>query len=318
MRFVLMALLFSLASVAIAQPPQYPSLPQYPTFAEPDLEESPYKAVTLQALREGKDVILYVGVTPKEVAGTMPLYRATHEWGKGVYRLQPKADGWLYERQVSLPATPFVRKSGNSSLRQGSRPGELRPIADDDTNGRGPWPTSLPFPEGAERYMPAKVTQSIYTLNNSPAIDRVDRRQLKAETFVPGGMESVQGWRSDLYRYVPPGWQRSWRARMPVVNSFGATQYELGWTRAYPDGTYFIDALSNSEGEPFEIRMREKIGGRWQSYIAWKNIDARPTGYHGLNRSCASCHEQAGTGGYAVGLWPGGDTVLSDPLEGLE
>ena len=168
-----------------------------------------------------------------------------------------------------------------------------------------------------QRYKSARYTQAIYTLNNGPAIDPVDRGLLKEEWQVPGGMEGVHGWKSDLYKFVPDGWQREWQQRKPVRNSFGNFQYELGFHRAYPDGTFFVDALSHN-GRPFEVRVREKNDGQWTSYIAWKDVNARPPGYAGLTKKCAECHNQAGSGEYGVGLVPGADTVISDPFDGLE
>jgi cytochrome c len=65
----------------------------------------------------------------------------------------------------------------------------------------------------------------------------------------------------------------------------------------------------------FEHRVRSKDSGRWYSRIEYVDEAARPDGYTGLKVSCASCHSEAGTGKYNDGLVPGGDTVLSDPLD---
>ena len=288
-------------------------------------DDAKYLEAAKKAVATGKRLVVFVNTPERTVKDHVTIRLDSFQNSKRprIIMYAPDGKDWLVhvanysasdetlvEEGVSQPARPFGKSS---------RPGEVRPTADDDDSGRGPWPVSLPFPAEAERYRPAKLTQSIFQyVGAGPQIQRVNRRELKMEWQVPGGMEGIQGWRSDLYRYVPAGWMRSWQAKLPVVNSSGDTQYELGWTRAYPDGTYFIDALSNADGQPFEVRMREKIDGKWYSYIAFKDASARPTGYHGLTRSCASCHSQAGSGGYGVGLVPGGDTVLSDPLEGLE
>jgi hypothetical protein len=128
-------------------------------------------------------------------------------------------------------------------------------------------------------------------------------------------MEGIKGWKSDLYRYVPYE-PDHWIGDISVLNSFNNFQKNRGHLRSYPDGTEFHDVLSKDD-VVFEHRIREKVNGKWESYVAYKNVDARPEGYTGLTQSCASCHEKAGTGGYAVGLVPGGDTVLSDPFGGL-
>lgn len=334
MRYFFALVGMALASTAAAQPPQYPIPPQYPPIVPTDAYSppkvapaDPFADAYAEALDAGKPLVVFVGVPARPVEGcvtvSLPELNGRAEPRVVVSRLNGttytpmhrNASDAEIRRALSLEVRPLANPFPGSS-----RPGEV-PTADGDGWGRGPWPTSLPFPDGAVRYKPAKFTQAIYRLNDVPTIDRVPRSLLKAEWQVPGGMEGVEGWRSDLYRYVPAGWQRSWRALLPVVNSFGSVQHELGFTRSYPDGTFFVDALSNAKGEPFEIRMREKHNGKWESYVAWRNVAARPAGYHGLTRSCASCHNYTngpGTGGYGVGLIPGGDTVFSDPFDALE
>ena len=86
-----------------------------------------------------------------------------------------------------------------------------------------------------------------------------------------------------------------------------------------PDGTVFVDVLSNADGRVFEQRVREKDGGEWKSYVHYRDRSAYPKGYAGLKgQTCIECHQQAGTGGYGVGLVPGGDGVISDKIPALE
>ena len=321
-----------LQSAALSQPPAVPRVPdEIASFVQPKQpselpakQPDPYDNAYNQSLRTGLPFVVFVNCDVGKVSGAIVASASEmngSDKSRVVVTTSPTLAGSVLPSdastadirraaglEVSRLASPFARML---------RSGEVPRTADDDGAAIGRWPKALPFPTEAVRYKPARFTQSIYTLNNSQAIDKIDRRQLKQEWQVPGAMEGVHGWQSDLYRFVPGG-VKTWQERMPVKNSFGHYQYELGWTRRYPDGTFFVDALSNANGQPFEVRMREKIDGRWHSYIAWRNREARPEWYHGLMQTCQHCHSQAGSGEYGVGLVPGGDSVLSDPIEGLE
>lgn len=172
------------------------------------------------------------------------------------------------------------------------------------------------LPAGAVEYAPAATTQSVFRLNDVPTTSRVPIRLLPDTRWhQSGGMHGIRGVESKKYRTLPEGRGVIHTVSgIAVKNSFGNYQTELGVTRSYPDGTRFDDVLSH-KGKVFEHRVREKQDGRWKSRVAYSDPAARPPLYFGLTRSCASCHDEAGTGGYAVGLVPGGDTVLSDPLD---
>jgi len=176
----------------------------------------------------------------------------------------------------------------------------------------------------------AKFTQAIYRLGGFDRkfarTDKVDRSKMEEKWNVPGGLVGVNGWRSELYRSVPSVEVK--KGFISVLNGFTARdldgsiyavrQDEEGWKRSYADGTMFADVLSTDKGI-FEIRLAEKRDGKWERYVAWSDADAAPQGYVRPSRAeCAVCHSQAGTGSYGVGLIPGGDTVLSEPFEGLE
>jgi hypothetical protein len=182
----------------------------------------------------------------------------------------------------------------------------------DDEAGRGPWIDGVEFPEDMQRYQPARNTQRIATTNGAPSIDVVPRTATEPRYQVPGGLVGVHGWRSDLYKSGPA--PQTWQERLPVKNSFGFIQYELGWTRRYAAGAKFMDVLSY-RGRVFEVRVREKGPRGWHSFVDYRNPADAPLGYERVRTSqCASCHRDAGSGGYAVGLAPGGDEVLSDPF----
>jgi hypothetical protein len=208
--------------------------------------------------------------------------------------------------------------------RQGlfNRRGEVvLPLAVDvSVTGHGPWPKDLPFPEGMVAYYPAQHTQRIAVTDGRDSITPIHRSNLEHKWQVPGGMSGVDGWHSDLYRYVPSR-PTEYVGNIPVFNGSN-DQMNRGWIRRYPNGTIFADVLSNRDGKVFEVRMRSKENGVWTDDVAYRDKSARPVGYNGFSsRQCVECHNHtngAGTGGYASGLVPGSDTVLSDPFSALE
>lgn len=172
-------------------------------------------------------------------------------------------------------------------------------------------------PAGAVKYRGANYTQSIFVLNDRDTILMVPITDLPDTRWhQPGGMEGITGYRTEKYKYVPEDRAvRKWVGNIFVKNSFGHFQPNRGLQRAYPDGTRFDEVFYNSKsGEVFEHRVREKVSGKWKSEVRFRDETEYPTGYTGLKVTCSSCHAEAGTGGYAVGLVPGGDTILSDPL----
>lgn len=182
------------------------------------------------------------------------------------------------------------------------------------------WISPEEMPEGAVKFASAKDTQSIYVLtdaNNQSwnIIDRFPINKLEDKWRVSGGMIGIKGWKSDKY-YTPPKGKdvETWTEYVDVTNSFGYTQKNKAIVRKYPDGTRFDDILS-VDGIVFEHRVRMKQEGAWRSSVVYEDKSSRPEGYNGLRQSCSSCHREAGTGKYASGLVPGGDTVLSHPLD---
>lgn len=174
------------------------------------------------------------------------------------------------------------------------------------------------IPEKSKKYESARYTQSISVLNDRDHIEVVSIAKLPDKRWhQPGGLDGIRGWKSERYKYVPEGSRvKSWVGNISVKNGLGYFQENRGILRKYPDGTRFDELLINESTERvFEHRVRTKVDGKWKSVVAFKDENEFPKGYTGLKVSCTSCHGEAGTGGYAVGLVPGGDTVLSDPLE---
>jgi hypothetical protein len=176
-----------------------------------------------------------------------------------------------------------------------------------------------PLPKGAIEYESDGWTQSIFTFYFTERVIRPLKiaEKLDAKWHQSGGMEGIKGVVSRKYKTLPsPVVQRLDFIEVEFNDSAGEKrkQKELGIVRSYPNGTRFDDMLYFND-ILFEHRVREKKDGIWDSYIESREILARPPGYNGLKASCASCHNQAGTGLYGVGLVPGGDTVLSDPFD---
>lgn len=176
----------------------------------------------------------------------------------------------------------------------------------------------LLLPEKAQTYPNAKYTQNITILTDETGrfdrIRKVPRHELEVKWQVPGGMVGIQGWKVEKYKTVP-GPVKNWLAAISVKNSFGSYQDNIGLKRSYPNGSRFDEVLKNEKGEVFEHRIAEKIDGKWKRYVAYTNEQKRPPRYKGLEQSCASCHDKAGTGEYNKGLIPGGDTILSEELD---
>jgi hypothetical protein len=230
-------------------------------------------------------------------------------------------------RKVQPSVSPFslspqFNQVFNSNVKTSRyRQGEAAATADVDKLGRGPWPKSVAFPDGLVRYRSTEYTQRIAVTNDRDTITPNHRSGLIAKWQVPGGMVGVEGWRSDLYKFIAPN-TYTWVDNIPVWNG-NNFQNNRGHVRKYGDGTFFMDVLSY-KGSVFEHRVREKKNSQWESYVAYRDSSAYPPGYTGLHGAkCASCHQggfdqQPGTGGYAVGLIPGGDSVYSDPFDALE
>jgi hypothetical protein len=188
------------------------------------------------------------------------------------------------------------------------------------------FPVAVPtgVPPGAVEYRSAVYTQSIFKLAPSinavavPTVRPVLIRDIATKWHQSGGTEGVRGVASRKFRTLPPGKSVVHSVRLvPVGNdpkNPASTQDEYAITRVYPDGTRFDDVLSGPRGM-FEHRVREKVAGVWKSRVLVAKPAFRPAGYTPLRQSCDSCHGESGSGNYSAGLVPGGDGVLSDPLD---
>jgi subtilisin len=174
------------------------------------------------------------------------------------------------------------------------------------------------LPEKAVKYTPETHTQRLSELssNGGPFLPRIERVPIASmenkDWMQSGGMRGIKDVVSEKFRTGDAAHRKS---MVPVKNTFGRFQNALGITRKYPDGTRFDDVLKH-KGVVFEHRVREKVNGKWEGSVIYRDKDAYPPGYTGLTVTCASCHDRVGQGEYGRdGLVPGGDTVFSDPID---
>ncbi len=200
---------------------------------------------------------------------------------------------------ISIAALAFIGTTANAGI-----PGVFLEQA--------PWLSKLPFPKGMTTYRQERYTQSIYVLGNRDVIEKVPISGIDPKWHVSGGMEGVKGVKSDKFRLVP-GKIETWTALIQVDNSMGFKQDNRALLRSYPDGTRFDDVLSY-KGVVFEHRSRQKQSGKWKSEVLYEDKAARPKGYTGLVSTCGACHNKSASGSYDKGLVPGGDTIISDPM----
>lgn len=172
------------------------------------------------------------------------------------------------------------------------------------------------------RYKRAEYTQAIAHYSDGRlSIEKVPRSSLERKYQVPGGLEHATAWRSDIYRLAKAPEQPL--RPIPVLNSFGNYQHEQGYYRAWRDGSRFVDVLTNTAtGRVFEVRVAIKgrdRPGEWHRFVDFRDVSQQPPGYRRVRSSeCRSCHDEAGSGKYGLGLVPGSDTVISHPFESLE
>ncbi len=334
------ALILSLLLAQPAVPQIVEDRPEPPVF--PKDGESTYQTALRAAIDGNKPLITYIGRHPFDVriinGGKQSLISVTARNGLTGYPAKciivsvPGGDGEMHWKATLSPdatdaeilqaiggqlsASPFRLMDFLKQRR------EERRTADVDLWSMGPWSPGIEFPQGMFRYKSAANTQAIYRSGSFDRsawrIDKIPRDNLEMKWQVPGHLEGLTGWKSTLYGLVPDGGGER-KELLPVTNRDGYTQYELGHKREFPIGTRFDDVLTNDDGDVFEHRIAEKTAAGWERFITYRDAGARPAGYTPpRSRDCKSCHAEAGTGGYGVGLVPGGDTVISFPFRELE
>lgn len=188
------------------------------------------------------------------------------------------------------------------------------------------WPKDVPFPHGLKIYKPAQFGQYLVIRHDQPFHAWHDIKALDPSVNIPvrtnpnqlppwnasGGLSGFKGWRSIKMTTVDPSQVKTWKQNLQVA---GTSQLLPGWRWSFPNGTLFADLLVNDAGKPFELRIREKIDGKWASMIAFEDAAEAPRGYKGAGK-CNSCHESAGSfQQYGLGI-RGNDGVFSySPFE---
>lgn len=292
-----------------------PSLPIY---------ESVYMNLMRDAAKRNRIAVVFVGhdgtVLGRDLGGNVSSGRADKVEGypaKCVIVAEPDGFGWMNHKAtlgpnatdaqlqaaikgVSLAASFFGQSNGKL------RPGEVR-IVDVEQS----WPVGLTFLNDLEPYRPATRTQQSFRIQ-SGYIASVPRNVLEQKWVVPGNLVGVHGWASTLYR--SKGDRTSEGVGPSRVNGMTHTHQ-----RKYVGDVIRADVLRNEQGKIFEVRVAEKSNGQWERFIAFKDVSARPYGYHPPTRQeCVACHSQAGVTAYAGPAIPGDDTVISDPIYAVE
>ncbi len=168
------------------------------------------------------------------------------------------------------------------------------------------WPDSVQMPKTMRFYRPTNYTQRLaitggVETNNLYRLDQDDVWTNSAPALNPnrlfpwasaGGLHEVGGWGSRVGIAIPEGQKiQIWRERVDVPLSSRPLPKVL-WS--FPDGTVLADLLFTKDAL-FELRLREKVKGKWRSSVPFRNLDAAPTGYAGPGKRCAECHDHAGS-----------------------
>lgn len=163
-----------------------------------------------------------------------------------------------------------------------------------------------------------RQTQFVFSMGPPPLRPMIGRTPVTDPKWMtPGGLVGIKGWKAEKFRYVPGPVLYS-TAVTVVGNRSGSRQSAIKLTREYPDGTRFDEVLRNSKtGRVFEHRVRKKEDGKWSSTTIHDDPEQYPPGYTGLKQACVTCHttKEAEEGKYAEGLIPGGDTIISAPMD---
>jgi hypothetical protein len=168
------------------------------------------------------------------------------------------------------------------------------------------WPGNVDIPQSIRFYRPTSFTQRLAITNGQDTnhVYRLDQDDVWGNSppalnpnrlfpwAAPGGLHEVSGWGSRVGIAIPDGKKiQIWRERVEVPLSSRPLP-KVRWS--YPDGTVLADVLFTREAV-FELRLREKVQGKWKSTVPFRDLDAAPKGYTGPGKRCAECHDQAGS-----------------------
>lgn len=299
-------------------PDPQPAYAEPEPIIEPQTRKTRYMLAQEQAIRENRTLIVFYQCeavsVPKHAISVRVEYNLPGLDEPGIIVAVPEK-GQLWIDRIRPPGTRFdleeVKASPVPFERKTARPDDHQEsaVADGEEDAAG----LVAILADMETYTPARKTQISFR-RQIGFIEAFPRSRLKREWRVPGGLEHVQGWSSRLYR-MPNRRARVYLARQDPSDSVST----VTWQRSYPDGAAFADVLRNAHGKIFEVRIAEKTNGQWDRYVAYKSRRERPAGYVAMaSRQCASCHDKAGLTEYGEAANPGGDTVLSEPIDEVE
>ena len=332
---VLTVALFAVAQPVAPKPPQAP-----PVAVSPPNATRTYADYRADAIAQGKPIVIFVRCEPRPIVGAVTVrvdHLAGYDSGPNIVigvpdasvgmrwkaTLERDASDAAIRRELQVTQTrPFFFQR-RASIADGSDvPASGRWYTDNETKqALSVWPKDMPVPDGLRFYWQTKLSQRIAVTNERPTNDwyHEDRDDVFANAptsfnpnkhdprwAAPGGLHGVQNWQSITSTIIPSS-VKVWVQPVPIAN--GGT-IDGGKMWEFPVGTSFADLLV-SDGKPFELRYREKFADGWQSYVAWKDVSARPDGYVGAQKKCATCHDLAG-GSEQYGITiRGKDTVFS-------
>lgn len=293
-------------------PPVVPMPPQAPPVKDRPLQ---YREGQQAAAKLNQPLVVFIGTPPRPIAGAVscvayflpdypPECIVVTERGGSTWRatLGVKANDSDIRRAAGLEVTP--RAVPFRKLRLGEVP-----IADDSEDVAG----RLAFLKDLVPYQSAKNTQTTFR-RWSGVIVPSPRLSLENKWQVPGGLDGVHGWSSQLLKS-----KEAFASEFLVRQDPSDGSSAITWGRIYPDGTTFADVLRNESGVVFEVRVADKRDGIWERFTAYRNVNARPNGYVPVSsRQCRECHDAAGRSEYAGAAIPGADGVLSDPIDVIE
>lgn len=189
------------------------------------------------------------------------------------------------------------------------------------------WPASVPFPKDGKFYSLPQAYQHgggvhspQYNIaaNADPGKSRRDTPGNANREFpwgFPAGLHNSRGWTS-VKRVFLPGPIAWWRERLPSSPREPAA---VAWE--YPQGTVFGEMLLlkdlGGREWAFEVRLREKKGGSWEStpYRIFAGREDLPPGAYKIEHEIAAGSSPAlGVGKIDVELW---DVGYLEPAEWL-
>lgn len=337
--------ILTVAMLSVAQPAIAPKPLQAPPVAIERItlpKAKTYADYRAEAIAAGLPIVIFVRCESRPVAGAV-VCRVDHldgyDSGPNIVIGVPDAKvGMRYKTTLPADATdtqirreigvtqsrlPFFKALRDRRIADAEIPASGRWYTESETaKVKEMWPKGLPVPEGIKFYWQTKLSQRIAVTDNRASNawyheDRDDVFTNAPTSFnpnkhdprwaAPGGLLGVSDWESYTAATFPDQ-LRVWKQPVPIANG-GIIDGAILWE--YPPGTTFADLLV-SKGKPFELRYREKkADGQWDSYVAWKDVQARPDGYFGAGQKCSTCHNLAGASEQYGITVRGKDTVFS-------